>query len=134
MISKGIVASLALLAIYFSLVSALSGVAFAVTQFSRYWYFIVSLAFGFGIQVALYTKLKQTLQKTHGGVVAVSGATSTIAMVSCCSHYVVNILPILGTVGLLTVIAQYQVELFWLGIVANVLGIVYIANKLKSVK
>ena len=133
MITKGILASLGLLAIYFSLVSLISGIDFAQEQFARYWYFILTLAAGFGVQVALFTKLKQVAKGVHGGVVAVSGATSTFAMVSCCSHYLVNILPIVGAVGVLTVISQYQIELFWVGLIANFLGILYLTNKLRKI-
>ncbi|OGM15697.1 hypothetical protein A2V56_05660 [Candidatus Woesebacteria bacterium RBG_19FT_COMBO_42_9] len=133
MITKGFLASLGLLAIYFSLVSLISGIDFAQEQFTRYWYFILALSMGFGVQVALFTRLKQVVKGAHGGVVAVSGTTSTFAMVSCCSHYLVNILPLLGTVGILTVISQYQIELFWVGLIANFLGILYLTNKLRKI-
>ena len=133
MITKGLLASLGLLAIYFSLVSLISGTSFAQEQFAKYWYFILTLAAGFGVQVALFTRLKQVVKGAHGGVVAVSGATSTFAMVSCCSHYLVNVLPIIGAVGVLTVISQYQIELFWVGIIANLLGILYLTSKLRKI-
>lgn len=120
-----------LLAIYFGVVSLISGVEFALEQFSIFWYFIVPLALGFGIQVGLYTYLKNLVRQhgASGKVVAVSGTTSTAAMVSCCAHYLTNILPILGVTGFLTVVAEYQVELFWLGLVFNVAGILYVASK-----
>lgn len=120
-----------LLAIYFGVVSLISGVEFALEQFSTFWYFIVPLALGFGIQVGLYTYLKNLVGQhgASGKVVAVSGTTSTAAMVSCCAHYLTNILPILGVTGFLTVVAEYQVELFWLGLVFNVAGILYVASK-----
>ena len=135
MITKGLLASLGLLAIYFSLVSAISGVSFAQEQFGRYWYFILALSLGFGVQVALYSRLRELIKGgAQAGVVAVSGVTSTFAMISCCSHYLVNILPMLGVVGVLTVISQYQIEFFWVGITANALGILYIANRIKKLK
>ena len=118
-----------LLLIYFGVVSLISGMDFALDQFATFWYFIVPLALGFGIQVGLYTYLK-SLVGQHGAagkVVAVSGTTSTAAMVSCCTHYLVNILPILGVTGFLTVVAEYQIELFWLGLIFNVAGILYVA-------
>jgi len=42
----------------------------------------------------------------------------------------VNLLPILGAVGIITVISQYQVQLFWIGLVFNFAGIAYMANKI----
>jgi len=107
-------------------VSLVSGWSFSLGQFSRFWYFVVTLAVGFGIQVGLYSYLKT---KTSGKVLAVSGATSTAAMISCCAHYLVNFLPILGAVGIITVISQYQIQLFWVGLAFNFAGIAYMFNK-----
>lgn len=124
----GTMAFAAMLAVYFGIVGAISGISFALEQFMLFGYFLVALALGFGIQIGLYTYLRN-LAGSHGAsgkVVAVSGATSTTAMVSCCSHYLVNILPIVGVTGFLTVVAQYQIELFWLGLAFNAAGILYI--------
>lgn len=118
-----------LLTIYFGVVGLISGMKFALDQFATFWYFIVSLALGFGIQVGLYTYLKNLVGQhgASGKVVAISGTTSTAAMVSCCSHYLANILPILGVTGFLAVVTEYQVELFWLGLVFNAAGILYVS-------
>lgn len=127
----GVGASASMLAIYFAVIGLISGMDFAFEQFVKYWFFIVPLALGFGLQVGLFTHLKQ-IAGQHGAtgkVVAVSGTTSTAAMVSCCAHYLTNILPILGVTGFLAVVAEYQVELFWLGLAFNAAGIVYILSK-----
>jgi hypothetical protein len=126
----GALASVILLGIYFSVLSFISGRVFALEQFLQFWYFVVSLAVGFGIQVGLYVYLKSMIHKVASSskVVAVSGATSTGAMISCCAHYLVNILPALGVTGLITVISQYQVEFFWIGITFNIVGIVYVTR------
>ena len=127
----GTVACVLLLAIYFGVVGLISGMDFALEQFAKYWYFIVPLSIGFGIQVGLYTYLKRLVgqHSASGKVVAVSGTTSTAAMVSCCAHYLVNILPVLGVTGFLAVVADYQVELFWLGLLFNAAGVMYILSK-----
>ena len=127
----GTLAFILMLAIYFGVVSLISGRNFAIEQFAGFWYFIVALALGFGIQVGLYTYLKDLVGQhgMSGKVVAASGTTSAAAMVSCCAHYLVNILPILGVTGILTLVAQYQIELFWLGLAFNVAGILYIVPK-----
>ncbi|WP_435626493.1 hypothetical protein [Candidatus Ferrigenium straubiae] len=127
----GAAALVLLLAVYFGVVSLISGVDFAFEQFAKFWYFIVLLALGFGIQVGLYTYLRN-LAGRHGAsgkVVAVSGTTSTAAMVSCCAHYLTNILPILGVTGFLTVVAEYQIELFWVGLAFNAAGIFYVVSR-----
>jgi len=94
----------------------------------------LGLSAGFGIQIFLYSHLRELVKENvNQGVVAVSGTTSTLAMVSCCSHYLVNILPIVGITGVLTLISQYQIELFWVGIVFNFLGILYLLSRLKKI-
>lgn len=129
-IQYGAGALLLLLAIYFGVVSLISGINFALDQFGTFWYFIVPLALGFGIQVGLFVYLRNIVGQhgSSGKVVAVSGTTSTAAMISCCSHYLVNILPILGVTGFLAVVAEYQVELFWVGLAFNAAGILYVAT------
>lgn len=52
------IAFLLMLAIYFGVVSLIPGTSFALEQFTKFWYFIVALALGFGIQVGLYIYLR----------------------------------------------------------------------------
>ena len=119
------IAVFVLLGVYITTVTLVSGWDFMLDQFSQFWYFVISLAIGFGIQVGLYSYLKHaTVHKnTSGRVLAVSGTTSTVAMISCCAHYLVNLLPILGVVGIITIVSQYQVQLFWIGLAFNLMGI-----------
>lgn len=132
----GILASMILLGVYFAVLTLISGWNFAQNQFSSFWYFIISLAIGFGIQIGLYTHLRGLIKGMHGEgkVLGVTGTTSTAAMISCCAHYLANILPILGAVGIVTFVAQYQVELFWVGLLFNLGGIFYITNKIIKFK
>ncbi len=132
----GMLASTILLGGYFAILAFVSGWVFAQEQFVSYWYFIVSLAIGFGIQIALYQYIKSLVHSGRGmgKVVGVSGTTSTVAMISCCAHYLVNLVPILGVTGLATFAAQYQVKLFWVGIFFNLAGIAYMANKIIKFK
>jgi Cu+-exporting ATPase len=97
-LSWGTAAFVLMLAVYFGVVSLVSGLDFTLEQSSKFRYFILALALGFGIQVGLYTHLRQLVgqQKMSGKMVAATGTTSTAAMVSCCAHYLVNVLPILG--------------------------------------
>jgi Cu+-exporting ATPase len=137
-IINALIAVVSLLIVYFVIVTAVSGFKFALSQFSSYWYFLVSLATGFGIQIGLYSYLKQ-LVKTAGAAmggktVAVTGTTSTLSMISCCAHYLANIVPILGIAGALSIIAQYQIEIFWVGLAFNIFGIAFIINKIIKFK
>jgi Cu+-exporting ATPase len=130
--AMGVLAAAGLLGFYFLILSLVSDWAFTVDQFLTFRYYIITLAIGFGIQIGLYTYLRSAIQShcSSGKVVAVSGTTSTVAMISCCAHYLANILPVLGAAGLVTLVGQYQVELFWVGLASNAAGILYIASKL----
>jgi Cu+-exporting ATPase len=121
-----------LLAVYFALLTLVSGWKFTLSQFYDFWYYIVPLGAGFGLQVALYTRLRNLLHhsKDTRAVMAASGTTSTVAMISCCAHYLVNIAPVLGATGLVTFATQYQVEFFWVGLAFNAAGITFIGNRL----
>ena len=132
----GTFASVILLGVYFAVLSLVSGWGFAQSQFATYWYFIVSLAIGFGIQIALYQYLKSLVHSGRGlgKVVGVSGTTSTAAMISCCAHYLINLVPILGVTGLITFVTQYQVKLFWVGIFFNLAGIGYMVKRIIKFK
>lgn len=127
----GALATLVLLAFYFALLTLVSGFDFTRRQFSDDWYFILILSLGFGTQIGLYSYLRAAVRlKNNGGkVIAVSGTTSTAAMISCCSHYLVNVLPVVGITGFITFVSQYQTKLFWLGIITNFLGIAYMLRK-----
>lgn len=130
----GILALAVLFGVYFGLLTLVSGWEFTLEQFGLYWPYIVALAVGFGVQVGLFVYLRRLLSGSgaHGKVVAVSGTASAAAMVSCCTHYLVNILPIIGAAGLVTLVAQYQVELFWVGLAFNAAGIAYIGSKVNA--
>ena len=131
-LTAGMIATAVMLALYFGVLTLLSGWSFTATEFARYWYYILPLVAGFGLQIGLYAALKQQLAQHHAGgkMVAASGTTSTAAMLSCCTHYLTNILPVIGATGAVTLVAHYQVELFWLGLAFNAAGILYIGNRL----
>ena len=131
--AKGILAFSILLSVYFLILTLVSGWKFAWEQFTEFWYYIISLALGFGIQFSLYSYLKGVIkEQATGQVLATTGVTSTGAMISCCAHYLTNILPILGVTGIITFIGQYQVQFFWIGLFFNSLGIAYMGNRIIS--
>jgi len=135
MISKsilmGVIGAFGLLAIYFSILTLVSGWDFGLSQFFEFWPFVITLALGFGIQIGLYSYLKNAINQhcASGKVLAVSGTTSTTAMISCCAHYLANILPAVGAAGIVTFVGQYQIQLFWFGLASNVAGILYIGSR-----
>lgn len=128
----GVLAFFLMLAIYFGALTLVSGWEFMVSQFHSFWYYVLPLAAGFGIQVGLFVRLRELLShsKQSSAVVAASGTTSTAAMISCCAHYLANVAPVLGASGLVAFAAQFQVQLFWVGLLFNLAGIAYIGNKI----
>lgn len=130
----GIFGSSLLLGIYFLVVSLISGFGYAQDQFRQFWYFVMSLSLGFGLQVGMYVYLRERVKKMGGKTLAVSGTTSTIAMLSCCSHYLANVLPFLGIAGALSFLGQYQREFFWIGLLFNFIGIAYLVKKIFDLK
>lgn len=133
----GILAAIILLGVYFSVLTLVSGWKFALSQFSQFWYFIVTLAAGFGVQIGLFSYLQNLIKNSRQNeakIIGFTGTTSTAAMVSCCAHYLVNLLPILGAIGIVTFVAQYQTQLFGIGLIFNFGGILYLTNKIIKLK
>jgi P-type Cu+ transporter len=130
-IGWGIFSAAMLLGSYGLILSLLGGsVGYAWSQFSLYWYWLLPLVAGFGLQISFYLQLKKMHAAVSGKTVAVSGAASTGAMLSCCTHYLMNILPFLGIAGLATFASVYQQEIFALGLLANLAGLFYVGRKL----
>jgi Cu+-exporting ATPase len=127
----GATATTAILALYFAVLTPISGWDFTLSEVKKFWPYLVALAGGFGLQVGLYVNLKHQLAQHHGGgkMVVASGTTSTAAMISCCTHYLANVLPLVGAAGIVTFVAQYQVELFWVGLLFNAVGILFVVHK-----
>ena len=132
-ILKGIIAAILLFAFYLGIVSVISDWAFARQQLSQYGVYVVLLAVGFGIQIGLYSYMKSLhCERMPKGVLATSSTTSILAMISCCAHYLVTILPILGVTGLVSVVNKYQAELFQVGLIFSILGIMYMAGQVRK--
>ena len=65
-----------------------------------------------------------------------SGGASSLSMILCCSHYLINILPFIG-ISAFASITQYTLWFILVGIIANIIGIsmmLYKYNKLKRGK
>ena len=123
----GFLGFLSLLAFFIALVTILGGFDEVSRQLSNYGIYIFILAIGFGVQVGIYTHVKKS-----GKALAATGSTSGLAMISCCSHYLVSFLPVLGLTGISGIISTYQSEIFLAGIFMNFLGILYLISKIEN--
>ncbi len=128
--AAGALASTLILALYFAILTLVSGWQFTLEQFGEWRPFVLALAIGFGVQIALFVYLRSASRVVGSGkVVTTTGATSAVAMVSCCTHYLVNVLPALGATGLVGFIGQYQAEFVWFGIASNLAGVAYLGSR-----
>jgi Cu+-exporting ATPase len=126
----GVLGSALILALYFVILTLVSGWQFTIEQFVEWRPFVLALAIGFGVQIALFVYLRSASHAVGAGkVVTTTGAASAVAMVSCCTHYLVNLLPALGATGLVGFVGQYQAELFWFGIASNLAGVAYLGSR-----
>lgn len=129
----GIVASL-LMAFFYSLIMYLSMSAKeAWFIFTSSWYLILGIIIGFGIQIGLWKHLKNSgLKNMSKTIPGASGAFSGTAMVTCCSHHLIDILPILGLTGISLFLTQYQRLFLAIGFSINLFGIAIILHLIKK--
>jgi len=128
----GLLAGVALLFFYVGVVSLFRGFIFAFSSLRSLWFFLLPLSAGFGWQIGLYFSIKHTA--AINAVAATSGGLSGGAMVVCCSHFLLNIIPVAGASALGTLLMGYQSWFFSAGLLANVFGISLMLRHRKRMK
>ncbi len=128
----GILAGLGLLIFYLSVVSIFQGIEFAFLNLKGLWYLIFPLVVGFGTQIGLYTSIKHTAQLT--GTVAGTGTISGGSMIACCSHFLLQMIPIVGISGLAIFLVKYQSWFLIIGILSNIFGIAVMLRHKRKMK
>ena len=128
----GILAGIGLLAFYLIVVSIFQGIGFAFLNLRSLWYLIFPLAAGFGTQIGLYASIKHTATLT--GTVAGTGGVSAGSMVACCSHFLLNVIPIVGFSGIAVFLVAYQKWFLSIGILSNIVGIGIMINHKNKMK
>lgn len=102
--------------------------AHTVEQFLALWFWLLILVVGVGVQIGLFVEMRARLRekqlKTHSREVALSTGISTGAMIACCAHHLVDVVPILGFSAAFALLAQYQNMFIMLGVVTSILGII----------
>lgn len=128
----GILAGLGLLISYIAIVSLFQGINFAFLNLRSLWYLVFPLAIGFGLQIGLFFSIKHTAMLT--GTVASTGSVSAGSMLACCSHFLLNIIPLTGASGLALFLMQYQQWFLGFGIMSNIFGIGLMLRHKKKMK
>jgi len=106
----------------------------AMEVIKKYWILIALLLGGFGLQIGLFIYFRH-LNTITCSTTVVSGGTSAISMILCCSHYLLNLLPFLGAIigiSALTALSSYTLYFLLLGIFSNILGIGIILYQSKN--
>jgi len=117
----GILAGFGIFLFYIAVLTIFVNFSFAFSEFKKLWFFILPLAGGFGTQIGLYTSIKHSAMVNTGATA--SGTVSGGSMVVCCSHFLLNIIPIIGLSGLATFLMAYQKLFFSVGIASSVFGV-----------
>jgi hypothetical protein len=129
--------AVALLSLYLIAMSLGNTFTIAVSELGRWWPYVTALAVGFGIQVGLYTYLRDFARtgsgELHGSQMAVGGGVSATSMVVCCLHHVTDVLPILGLSAVSLFLANYQSVFMSLGILSSIVGTLMMLEQLQSV-
>lgn len=128
----GMLAGAGLLVFYVAVISIFQGVSFAFMNLRSLWFLIFPLAAGFGTQIGLYASIRHTAQMT--GTVIGTGGVSGGSMLACCSHFLLNMIPLVGASGLALFLVKYQTLFLGVGIVSNVFGIGLMLNHRKKMK
>jgi len=128
----GVLAGAGLLFFYISVLTIFQSFDFALSEFRSLWYWIIPLAVGFGIQIGLYNSILHTAR--INAEIAASGTASGGSMLACCTHFLLNALPILGISGLTAFLMAYQKWFFGLGILSNFIGITILIRHKKKMK
>jgi len=131
-ILSGMLSGAGLLVFYLAVVSLFQSFEFAVMNLHNFWYLILPLSVGFGIQIGLYASIRHSAILT--GTIAGTGGISAGSMLACCSHFLLNIIPIAGISGLAVILVKYQPVFLGMGIVSNILGISLMIKHKKEMK
>lgn len=135
-IAAGVVGAAVLLGLYLGIVSLAQGIEHALEQLATDALFVGLITVGFGTQIALFAELR-VLDRRHRAAAAVTAAgtgTSTAAMLACCAHHLVDLLPLVGLSAAAVFLNAYKTPLLFVGIGMNIIGIVVIARQLQRAR
>lgn len=131
------VGSAALLGAYILILSVLNSFEYATRQFVFLSPWMVPLVLGFGIQVAIFVYMRGYADLVKSGIinkgsVITSAGISTGSMIACCLHHAAEVLPILGISALAVLLSRFQTFLLGVGIVSNVIGILFLLHSINK--
>lgn len=129
----GVVGGAALVLVYIATLALANSLEHAVTEFVRLRYWMVPLILGFAVQVGLFAYARLATRDNaapHAHGVVASGGASTMSMVACCAHHLTDVLPLVGLAGAAVFFSEYQSLFLLVGVLSNVVGLVYLLGLL----
>ena len=136
-VSWGLLAGTLMLVLYAGVLSIANSPKHAFEQFLYMWYWLLPLIAGFSLQAGLFVYIRNRMLElkargASGGSLAASGGMSASAMVACCAHHLTDLLPLLGLSAAAIFITRFQSVFLLVGIVSNVLGIIYMLKVIQK--
>ena len=128
----GAIGTIGMATFYAAVIIVSSGWSHLGDQVRQDWYFIVPIVVGFGVQVALMVELRHRHRMRRPEIAAgASGAgASTVGMLACCAHHLVDVAPFVGATALAGFLADSQVAFVVAGLILNAVGITVAARRL----
>jgi len=126
-IKRGVIASFGLSFLYGILILlTMPNFQEALAVTAAVWYLLIAIIISFGAQFGLWFYVRATSRKTSGALPGVSGTTSSVSMLACCAHHLVDLLPLWGLSGAALFLGQYQRPLLVISLAINLLSIAYL--------
>ncbi len=118
-------------ALYLGLISLAQGPGHAFDQLRADLPYVLAIAVGFGTQVGLFVELRaiHARQRASGALTAASAGAGSAAMLACCAHHLVDVLPLVGLSAAAVFLADYRTPLIAISLGLNVLGIVVMGRR-----
>lgn len=131
----GVMSGALLVLVYIAVLALANSLEHATGEFLRLWYWMVPIIVGFSVQVGLFAyghRASRSKADSHAGGVLASGSASTLSMVACCAHHLTDVLPLIGLSGAAFFLGTYQHLFLLLGLLSNIVGLVYVLSTLSK--
>lgn len=129
----GALAALGLALFYTVVVGGVGGLSHLGEQVTTDAPWLVVILAGFGTQVALFAELRRRgkLSGASGAAAGGGGAASAVGMIACCSHHIVDLVPVIGLSGAAVFLTDYRTPIMVVAIALNAFGVVMAARRLR---
>ena len=129
----GLLGAIALLGFYFGVLSYANSWDHAIAQFQSMAPWVVALSAGFGIQIGLFSMVRERLKDAKANAsAAASGGVSGTSMIACCAHHLGDVLPAMGLGAAAVFFNQYQNVFLAMGLFSSAWGVQYMLSIVKQ--